>query len=60
MKLYRKDFCIFKDLVCILPTIILAFNEQIYTERNFAIEFRWLVFHARLLWLESKHIGDTE
>ena len=60
MKLYRKDFCIFKDLVYIFPTIILAFNEQIYTERNFAIEFRWLVFHTRLLWLESKNKGDTE
>ena len=60
MKLYRKDFRIFKDLVYIFPTIILAFNEQIYTERNFAIEFRWLVFHARLLWLESKNIGEQE
>lgn len=54
MKLYRKDFRIFKDLFYILPAIILAFNEPIYTERNFAIEVRWLVFHARLLWLAER------
>lgn len=54
MKLYRKDFRIFKDLFYLLPAIILAFNEPIYTVRNFAIEFRWLVFHARLLWLTKK------
>lgn len=53
MRLYRKDFKIFKDYVFLLPSIILAFNDRIYTKRNFAIEFRWLVFHARLLWLEG-------
>ena len=58
MKLYRKDFRIFKDLFYILPAIILAFNEPIYIERNFAIEFRWLVFHARILWMKEKNIGE--
>ena len=51
MKIYRKDFKIFKDYIFLLPTIVLSFNDPIYTVRNFAIEFRWLVFHARLLWL---------
>ena len=51
MKFNRKDFCIYKDLIYILPAIILAFNEPLYIERSFAIEFRWLVFHARFLWL---------
>lgn len=58
MKLYRKDFQIYKDLIYILPTIILAFNEPIYTQRNFAIEGRWLVFHARLLWMAESEV-DT-
>lgn len=52
MKLYRKDFRIYKDIIYLLPAIILAFNDPIYSERNYAIEFRWLIFHARLLWLE--------
>ncbi len=51
MKLHRKDLRIYKDLFYILPAIILVFNDLIYSKRNFAIEFRWLVFHARLLWL---------
>lgn len=51
MKLYRKYFQMNKDLFYILPVIILDFNNPIYTERNFAIAFRWLIFHARLLWM---------
>ena len=51
MKLYRKDLMINKNLFYILPAIILDFNEPIYTERNFAVEFRWTIFHARLLWM---------
>lgn len=53
MKLYKKQFNIFKDYIVILPTIILRSNEPYYLDRNFAIEFHWLVFHARLLWLEG-------
>ena len=57
MKLYKKYFRIYKDLIFILPTIVLSFNEPYYMERSFAIEFRWLVFHARLLWLaESEEV----
>ena len=56
MKLYRRDFRVFKDYIVILPTIILALNDPIYSKRNIAIEFRWLVFHARLLWMR----GETE
>jgi len=59
MKLYRKDFRIFTDLVYILPAVILGFNEPIYNKPNFAIEFRWLVFHSRLLWImESEDKND--
>ncbi len=56
MKLYRKDFRIFKDLFYIFPTIVLSFNELIYSERNFSIQFRWLVFHARLLWIQESEV----
>ena len=56
MKLYRRDFRIFKDFIFIFPTIILALNDPIYSKQNIAIEFRWLVFHARLLWMR----GDAD
>lgn len=57
MKLHRKDFKIFKDYIFLLPAIILSFNDPYYIEHNFAIEFRWLVFHARLLW-KSESEGE--
>ena len=53
MKLIRKDFCIFKDYFYILPSIALAFNDPRYVQKTFQIEFRWLVFHARLLWVKE-------
>lgn len=54
MKLYKKQFNIYKDYIFIFPTITLSLNEPYYLDRNFAIEFHWLVFHARLLWLEEE------
>lgn len=53
MKMIRKDFCVFKDYFYILPTIALAFNDLRYVQKTFQIEFRWLVFHARLLWVKE-------
>ena len=53
MKLFRKDFCVLKDYVFILPSIALSFNDLRYSAHTFAIEFRWLVFHARLLWVKE-------
>lgn len=54
MKLFRKDFEVWKDQIHILPNIEIIKNNMIYNGRNFAICFHWLVFHARLLWLESE------
>ena len=51
MKLHEFDFRIFMDLIYILPAIVLSFNDPFIQKRNFAIEFRWLLFHARLLWI---------
>lgn len=56
MKLIRKYFRVYKDYIFILPTIALDFNDPIYAKINFAIEFRWLIFHARLVWAK----GDSE
>lgn len=51
MKLHEFDFRIFTDLIYILPAIVLSFNDPYIMKRNFTIEFRWLLFHARLLWI---------
>lgn len=51
MKLTRKYFCIWKNDIYIIPTFRIFINDQIYQNRNFSIEFHWLVFHARLLWM---------
>ena len=53
MKLHRKDFRIFKDLIYVLPAIVLVLNDPIYEYENFALEFRWLVFHMRILWFKE-------
>lgn len=51
MKLHEFNFRIFTDLIYILPAIVLSFNDPYIMKHNFAIEFRWLLFHARLLWI---------
>ena len=49
MRLERKDFCIWKNDICILPTFRVYINNMLYRYNNFSIEFHWIVFHARLL-----------
>ena len=52
-KLERKDFGIYKDDIYILPTIRLLIDNMLYLDKNFAIEFHFLVFHSRLLFMEN-------
>lgn len=52
-KLYRKDFEIYKNDIHLLPTIRMVINDRMYTEKNFSIEFHFLVFHARLLFVKE-------
>lgn len=54
MKLYRKDFKIYKDWITLIPTVVIHTNDMIYVDRNISISFHWIVFHARFLWLEEK------
>lgn len=53
MKLYKKEAKIYKDTIFLIPTIELDFDVPIYMCHNFAIVVHWLVFHARLLWMEE-------
>ena len=54
MKLTRKDFCVWKNDICIIPTFRTLIDNQIYQNHNFSIEFHWLVFHARLLFEQAE------
>jgi len=54
MRLYRHEAIICKNQIYIIPTITLIINTPLYIKRNFSIEFHWLIFNARLLWMEVK------
>ncbi len=54
MKLYRKDFKIYKEWITLIPTVEIHIDDMIYVDRNISISFHWLVFHARLLWLKER------
>lgn len=53
MKLYKKDFEVWGTNVYLLPTIQIKTRNPVYTCKNLAIEVHFLVFHARLLFLEE-------
>ena len=53
MKPYRKQFVIWKNSIDILPSLIIRWNEPEYIHKTFSIEFHWLIFHTRLLWLQE-------
>ena len=55
MKYYldKKDFEISKNEIHILPTIRIYINNMMYIDKNFSIEFHFLVFHARLLFMHK-------
>lgn len=54
MRLYRKDIRIYKDWITLIPTIEINLNDMVYLDKNIAITFNWLIFHARLLWIKEK------
>lgn len=52
-KLYAKEFQIYKKDFYILPTIRLLIDNLVFIDKNFAIEFHFLVFHGRVLFLKD-------
>jgi hypothetical protein len=54
MNLYNKEFTVCKKVIYFFPTIILVIDMPFYTEHNFVIEFRWLVFHMKLVFNTGK------
>lgn len=59
MKLDKK-YCVarmYTDRWYILPTVIIQGDDHLYMDRNFTVEFHFLCFHARLMWVEKGHQG---
>ncbi len=54
MKLKNKEAAVYKDWIDIIPSIRIFTNDYRYLKKTFAIEFSWLIFHARLTWIESE------
>lgn len=52
-RLERKDFQTWKSNIYLLPTINISIDDMMYINRNFSIEFHWLVFHGRLLFMKQ-------
>ncbi len=48
---FKKSFAVYRDNIYLLPTVQIKVNEQMYMTRNLAVEFHFIVFHARLMWL---------
>ena len=55
MKLYKKQFCIYKDWITIIPTIDIHLNNPIYLYDNIQIEFSWLCFHGRIFLVDKDY-----
>lgn len=53
MKLRKKELFIYKDWITILPTIEVHTDDPRYFQKTVAIVFSWLIFHARLLFIEK-------
>ena len=53
-KLARKVFQIYKNDIYILPTFRLYLDNHMYVDKNFSIEFHFIVFHIRLLFMNEK------
>ena len=52
-KLFKKNFEIWKNQMYLLPTIVIITDEMVFTRKNFSIQFHWLIWHGRLVWLED-------
>ena len=53
-KLYRNDFEFYRNDIYILPSFRVYVNNMIYARKNFSIEFHFLIFHARLLFMKGE------
>lgn len=55
-RLERKRFCISKTQIAVIPTIWIAIDNMAYTDKNFSIEFHFLIIHAGLLFIKQDQV----
>lgn len=55
-KLYSKDFEMWKRTISVLPYITIAINLPEWYHKSFEIRFGWIVWHGRLLWVNTKNL----
>lgn len=53
MRFYNFRGGIYRDWICILPSIVVRLNQLEYSPKNIAIEVHFLIFHCRWLWLQK-------
>lgn len=54
MKFKRFQCMFWRNTIYLLPTIVINDHDYMYYGRNFTIEFHFLFWHMRWLWLESE------
>lgn len=52
-RFFRKDFFVDSDYIYIFPTVIINVNNPRYNFKNYAIQFHWICFNARVMWKEE-------
>ena len=52
MRFDRFKFITVWNWICILPSIVLIWNEQIYEPENFSINIHWLGWHLQWRWFK--------
>ena len=54
-KLDKMDFEIYENDIFLLPTVRVYINDMMYIQSNFSIEFHFLIFHARFLFIKEEY-----
>ena len=57
--LYSKKFEICKYVIYLIPTIEVTINDYMLALKTFTIEFHFLCFHARLLWVKDMGLNGS-
>lgn len=54
-ELDKMDFEIYENDIYLLPTVRVYINDMMYIQQNFLIEFHFLIFHGRLLFMKKRY-----
>lgn len=55
---FRSKFGLWKDYINLIPTLSISISNYDFTKtRQLTIEFGFLTFHARLMWMWERRNG---